>query len=105
MLQELEVCNVAPDGNCCLLVTQQYLYETGRESPMSHTDFRKMLYQDMLHFKTQIQNEDVNPLRRMMGGDEMFDEVLEKLYREGNSYERGCTRADWAAMPDLLCCC
>jgi hypothetical protein len=101
MLQELEVCNVAPNGNCCLLVTQQYLYETGREARMSATEFRMMLHQDMLQFKTQIQSRDTNDLQKTMGGEAMFQEVLEKLYRKGVCYEKGCAWADWAAMCDL----
>ena len=32
----------------------------------------------------------------------MFNEVLEKLYRKGISFEKGCARADWAAMSDLV---
>ena len=39
LLGKMEAFNVAGEGNCCFLVVQQYLYESGRDQEMTITEF------------------------------------------------------------------
>lgn len=101
ILRNFEILNVDPNGNCCYLAAQQFLYETDRQTALSITDFRKLVQSHLVELKETLRNKDTNTCYHRMGGEEMFQELVDKAYVAGKDFTAGCSEALWGNMSDL----
>jgi hypothetical protein len=95
-----DIVNVKGDGNCCLYTVMEFLFETGKEIPMSVTMFRQMLYTYVLKYKDYFQDVKTNPEYARFLTKGQWDELVSSLWiahRTAN-YDDGCAREQWVDM-------
>ena len=98
---DFEILNVEPNGNCCYLAAQQFLFETKRQPAMSITDFRRMVRDHLVDLKPILQNEDRNSLFTRMGGESTYSDIIAKAFVDGKDFTSGCSEDLWGTMAEL----
>jgi hypothetical protein len=95
-----DIVNVKGDGNCCLYSAMKFLFETGKEMPMSVTEFRKMLYHYVLEHKDYFQEPKTNPEFARFLTKTQWDELVRSLWiaERAANYDRGCAKEQWVDM-------
>jgi hypothetical protein len=92
---DFELVNVSPNGNCALLVVQQFLHSTGREKNMSITQFRQMLFEYINANKETFQRVTAAFPHGWMYPNSQWEHLLLALYKPGINFDTGCSPSYW----------
>jgi hypothetical protein len=92
---DFELVNVSPNGNCALLVVQQFLHSTGREKTMTITQFRLMLFEYLNDNKETFQTVSQAFPFAWMYQNNQWDIIVSALYQPGTNFEKGCSSSYW----------
>jgi hypothetical protein len=98
---DFELVNVSPNGNCALLVVQQFLHSTGREKNMTIMQFQLILFEYLSINKEMFQSVSEAFPHGWMYQNNQWDNLLSSLYKPGTNFDKGCLSSYWVDIMEF----
>lgn len=94
-----KIRDVAPDGNCCFYVANNWLKTQNKINHTCINKFRKDLKEHIIENETYLKSKKFG-LHNLYHGD-FLKKLYAQIYTDGRNYKDGCGSNEWMSMTDL----